>query len=545
MDPFAGSGAVSRLGRFLGYKTASNDIESYAALIAKSRITLSPVMMEAAFYGEGGSRAVFAALNSFASGAKASEAAAFLSSGKERETWLQAFYAAEKTAPYMGLHYAPSCTAEADWRSERLFYTAENAAFLDRARDAIEYRYPGDVLDASCSNPDAKAVLLDALLYQAATHTNTSGVFKACHRGFGGHGRDALKRIMAPLKLEVPVLLPNNPGEYACMDAAEFCASRSADIIYLDPPYNQHQYGSNYHILTSLALWDKPEIPSGTDAEGNLLNRSGIRSDWIRTRSDYCRRPMAAQALRTLLCNTDSRFILLSYNDGGIIPYEQLIEILGETGAVSLQVLPYTAYRGGRQGASRIERTRELLFILDRRAAASSTLREKKKLHAELKRRAFITRIDSLLEGRFHPERVRQQFTDDELLVDACGRLVGASLFHGVDLYSLNMDKLQKITGKLEACACSDYTEALELVLHGLESDESGTDSSRSLHGAEAVKLLKKIAFKKYAEQYEHFYVRLLCLMRKHPAVYDRALTALERLHLIALQRGVQKIHEP
>jgi adenine-specific DNA-methyltransferase len=35
------------------------------------------------------------------------------------------------------------------------------------------------------------------LLYGAATHVNTSGVFKACHKGFGGHGRDAQVRLQA------------------------------------------------------------------------------------------------------------------------------------------------------------------------------------------------------------------------------------------------------------------------------------------------------------------------------------------------------------
>ena len=32
------------------------------------------------------------------------------------------------------------------------------------------------------------------------------------------------------------------------------------DIAYLDPPYNQHPYGSNYHVLNSVALWDKPAL---------------------------------------------------------------------------------------------------------------------------------------------------------------------------------------------------------------------------------------------------------------------------------------------
>ena len=34
------------------------------------------------------------------------------------------------------------------------------------------------------------------------------------------------------------------------------------DIAYLDPPYNQHPYGSNYHVLNTVAVWDKPAGPA-------------------------------------------------------------------------------------------------------------------------------------------------------------------------------------------------------------------------------------------------------------------------------------------
>ena len=36
-------------------------------------------------------------------------------------------------------------------------------------------------------------------------------------------------------------------------------------IAYLDPPYNQHAYGSNYHVLHSVSLWDKPAVPYRPD----------------------------------------------------------------------------------------------------------------------------------------------------------------------------------------------------------------------------------------------------------------------------------------
>jgi len=34
----------------------------------------------------------------------------------------------------------------------------------------------------------------------------------------------------------------------------------SGDILYLDPPYNQRQYATNYHLLETIAKYDNPKI---------------------------------------------------------------------------------------------------------------------------------------------------------------------------------------------------------------------------------------------------------------------------------------------
>jgi adenine-specific DNA-methyltransferase len=112
-------------------------------------------------------------------------------SAAARRRWSAAFEGASAAEPYLARHYAPARTEAADWRAERLFYTAENARFLDRARDAVELLYPVDPMDpeADPAAADAKAAFLDALLYEAATRVNTSGVFKACHRASAATAR--------------------------------------------------------------------------------------------------------------------------------------------------------------------------------------------------------------------------------------------------------------------------------------------------------------------------------------------------------------------
>ncbi|MCK7503727.1 MAG: hypothetical protein MZV70_06155 [Desulfobacterales bacterium] len=108
----------------------------------------------------------------------------------------------------MARWYAPRDTSRADWRTERLFYTRENAVFLDRVREHIERAYP---LGPSPSIPTLRRarrrdLLLALLILEAAVHANTSGVFKAFHKGFGGHGRDAPPRILGAMELEPPLL---------------------------------------------------------------------------------------------------------------------------------------------------------------------------------------------------------------------------------------------------------------------------------------------------------------------------------------------------
>ena len=89
-----------------------------------------------------------------------------------------------------------------------------------------------------------KYLLLSLLLQQAAMHTNTSGVFKAYHKGFWGFSKDALGRILKRIQIEKPVL---RDSQYKCYvfkrDANKLIKEKSFnnidfDITYIDPPYN-------------------------------------------------------------------------------------------------------------------------------------------------------------------------------------------------------------------------------------------------------------------------------------------------------------------
>ncbi len=389
LDPFAGSGAVSRLARSLGWSVMANDVEEYSRAVNTAWLGVSADELPFLFAPDGGMDAVLESLN-----------------GMHPDRGDRV--APCPVEPYIARHYAPASTADADWRRERLFYTSENAMFLDRARCAIDWLFP--------DHGSEHSILLGLLVYEAATHANTSGVFKAYHKGFGGHGRDALGRIMAPMKLEPPLLWKGLPSEVCCGDAASFCAGRSADLCYLDPPYNQHQYGSNYHLLNTIARWDRPPVSDERTADGSLRSAAGIPPSWKASRSAFCSKVTAGAAFRDLLSSVDARSILLSYNTEGIVPAEELFELLSDRADVSLRSLDYVKYRGGRQSASSQVRNREILFLARRRESPGRIVAENCAASLELAELKVDLRLARALAGPFDPEAFRKLCGGGEVL---------------------------------------------------------------------------------------------------------------------------------
>jgi adenine-specific DNA-methyltransferase len=397
IDAFAGSGAVSRLAKLMGFRVAANDWEAYAQVLNSAFIGLNASQLSRLFGEVGGMSAVLEELNSLGSCSEA------------------------PFEPYVSRHFAPAHTESADYRRERLFYTAENARFLDRIRSEIERRYPeplpiadaaGGTVPAQWRRNDQEKVLLLALLIvEASVHANTSGVFKAYHKGFGGHGGDALTRILGAMKLEQPELADGAASaEVAGVDAAEFLREHSGDIVYLDPPYNSHQYGSNYFMLNSIARWDRPSVPTARTGAGALRHKAGIREDWRNTRSAFCYEAEALDAFRELLDVVDCRHLVLSYNTEGVVPLEQLLDLLEQRGRVRLYGRDYVTYRGGRQSLHRRTGNTEFLLVM------TSKERPGRGDRLEIERFLRRGRLERLLGAVHHPGRIAARFDSGEWL---------------------------------------------------------------------------------------------------------------------------------
>ena len=251
--------------------------------------------------------------------------------------------------------YAPADEREIR-KGERVFYTPRNAAYIDTARMAIG-RLPEDL----------QPYFLAPLLSEASIKCNTSGVFKGFYKdratgvgAFGGSAANALSRILAPIELPFPVFSNFTvPFEVTSMDANALAGQMEpVDQAYIDPPYNQHPYGSNYFMLNLINDYESPD-PSAISAV------SGIPDTW--NRSDYNKSAKAADTLLDLCAKTPADFLLISFNSEGFIGREEMQRLLGEIGRVTVFDTPYNTFRGSRNLRERPIHLHELLYLVDKR----------------------------------------------------------------------------------------------------------------------------------------------------------------------------------
>jgi len=244
-------------------------------------------------------------------------------------------------------------------RDERVFYTRRNAMYIDMMRNLIE------TVPSQCQK-----YFLAPLIAEASVHANTSGVFKGFHKNkktgigqFGGSNSDALLRIKGDIVLPFPVF-SNFNCDYKVYNGDSNVIVKEApevDLAYLDPPYNQHPYGSNYFMLNLILENKYPESVSSV---------SGIPDNW--NRSVYNKKQYAYKALSDLVNDIKTKYILISFNSEGFITLDEMKNMLQKSGKVQVLETSYNTFRGCRnlsslaeQGARDIHVT-EYLYLLEK-----------------------------------------------------------------------------------------------------------------------------------------------------------------------------------
>ena len=227
----------------------------------------------------------------------------------------------------------------------RNYFTDANGKKIDAIRMKIETWRKKKTIDEH-----TYFYLLASLIEAADKVANTASVY-------GAYLKEIKKSAQQDLKLiPMPYELTRNSHDVYAEDANALVRKISGDILYLDPPYNARQYGANYHLLNTIALYDEFE-PQG---------KTGLRPGYYK--SDYCKASTVANAFEDLLGNAKFKYIFISYNNEGLLPESELKRICKKFGEYHLLRKKYQRFKADKTEARNhtATETEEHLHVLVR-----------------------------------------------------------------------------------------------------------------------------------------------------------------------------------
>ena len=225
------------------------------------------------------------------------------------------------------------------------YLSEKNMKKIGYIRDDIDKQYENKNI-----NEREKSILICSLLYSIDKIANTVGHYDAYRKN-------------GNLDQELIMLMPdvnnmyNKNNQIFCEDSNQLVKKISADLVYIDPPYNSRQYCDAYHFLENVTLNNKPEV-FGT---ARKMDRSNLKSK-------YCTSKAAAE-FADLIENIKAKYILVSYNNTGEkgnarsnakITDSQILEILGKKGEVKVFEQEYALFNTGK---TKLEDHKERLFL--------------------------------------------------------------------------------------------------------------------------------------------------------------------------------------
>lgn len=222
----------------------------------------------------------------------------------------------------------------------RLYFTDENASKIDACRIYIEENVDNNII---------KDYLIYCLIEAVSRVSNTAGVYGAFLKKFKKRALDSLiikfedfftAKNSKIYSEDIKNLLNNEMGE---------------DILYIDPPYNERQYGSNYHIYETIARYDNPKVKGVT----------GLRNWTKESKSLFCSKETCLNFTIDIFKNTTAAVILLSYSSEGIMSYSELISSAKSEFDITCDLYKkeYKRYKSNNDKNNKIDNLFEYLFV--------------------------------------------------------------------------------------------------------------------------------------------------------------------------------------
>lgn len=190
-------------------------------------------------------------------------------------------------------------------------------------------------------------ILLASLVYNIDRLANTVGHFDAY-----------IKKPIKPQPLQMRLIDAHSYAnvEIYREDANRLAREISADVVYLDPPYNSRQYCRFYHLYETLVKWDKPRLygvalkPAPENMSSYCTNRAGA-------------------VLEDLVLHLNTRYVVVSYNNTynskssssenkiRLSEIKRILDLCGDT-----KVFEH-AYRFFNTGKTEFNDHKEVLFV--------------------------------------------------------------------------------------------------------------------------------------------------------------------------------------
>lgn len=274
-DPFGGIGTVGNYMKKLGYSVITGDILNFAHYFQVALI-------------ENNEENCFCKLKGYLNVHMQSDLEKYLSEIVMERGWMIEEYA-----------------------TKRKFFTYENACHIQGCIDNIKlWKKEGLLTDKEY------AILIASLIQSFDNVANTAGTYYA-------YLKEYYRKAKRPFKFKMlETTVGNNHCKSYLKDANELVKSVKCDILYLDPPYNERDYGRYYHLpeTVSKGVVPKPSGKSGVFIVDNKKSRYNSNQ--------------ALVAFEDLIQHANAKCIIFHYTDNGLINIEDARGVLKQKGDV-------------------------------------------------------------------------------------------------------------------------------------------------------------------------------------------------------------------
>lgn len=273
-DPFGGTGIVGSYFKTKGYSVVTGDMLTFAYYFQIARVKQN---------GHLSFRKLRKALNL----KSPSEVVILLNRSRHKNGWFVREYS-----------------------EKRQFFTSENARHIESCRTKIQYWFRKGWLTQR-----EHAVLLVSLINCMDKVANTAGTYYAYLKKW-------YRKALVPFRFELIHYTPGNSDCYCYHgNAIDLVDKQTYDILYLDPPYNERNYASYYHLPETIARGKTPKI----HGMSGIPNCSNITSEFNKPEQ-------AQKSLETLLEKAQFQLLVFHYADNGIIAPKKLRKIFKQYG---------------------------------------------------------------------------------------------------------------------------------------------------------------------------------------------------------------------